>query len=119
MDPAAAVFGRRVRALRLARGLTQEQLGHAAGIDYKHLSAVEPGAKAPSFDAIGKLAKALGVEYWQLFVPDRRPTAGLERDIAAAIDGAGRLDPADVQEFLRALRAAVRRLDRQGAAGTA
>jgi transcriptional regulator with XRE-family HTH domain len=119
MDAVAAVFGRRVRALRLARGLTQEQLGHAAGIDYKHLSAVERGAKAPSFEAIGKLARALGVEYWQLFVPDRRPTSGLDREIAAAIDGAGRLDPADVQEFLRALRSAVRRLDRKGSAGPA
>ena len=118
MEPVAVVFGRRVRTLRAANGLTQEELGRAAGIDYKHLSAVERGAKTPSFDAIGKLAKALGVEYWELFIPapQRRISAAVEREINAAMEAADRIERANVEDFLRTLKAAVRKLDRRGPA---
>jgi len=118
MEPVGLVFGRRVRALRLAKKLTQEQLGHAAGIDYKHLSAIERGAKTPSFEAIGKLAEALGVEYWQLFLPDRRLTASMEAEINSAVAGISKFEQHDVEEFLRTLRGAVRKLDRRGLLST-
>jgi transcriptional regulator with XRE-family HTH domain len=111
-DKVAIVFGRRVRALRMAKRKTQEQLGHAANIDYKHISAIERGA-TPSFEVVGKLAHALGVEFWQLFLPDRRPTKGLEKEINAALAETGQLRPNDVEEFLRTLRSAVRKLDRK------
>jgi transcriptional regulator with XRE-family HTH domain len=105
--------------LRLAKEWTQEQLGHAASIDYKHLSAVERGAKTPSFDAIGKLAKALEVDVWQLFLPDRRLTVHMEREINSVIEGTTRFEQQDVEEFLRTLRGAVRKLDRKASAASA
>lgn len=100
--------------MRQAKQMTQEQLGRAAGLDYKHLSAVERGAKTPSFDAIGKLATALGVEYWELFIPapQRRIAAAVEREIDAAVAAADHIDRQNVEEFLRTLKAAVRKLDR-------
>jgi len=116
MDQPGQIFGRRVRALRLSKDMTQEQLGHAAGIDYKHLSAIERGAKTPSFDAIAKLAHALGVEYWQLFIPDRHLTASMEKEIGDVVNGATKFDQADVEEFLRTLRSAIRKLDRKDSA---
>ena len=113
MDTVGQIFGKRVRALRLEKNLTQEQLGQTAGIDYKHLSAIERGAKTPSFDAIGKLARALGVEHWELFLPDRRITASMEQEISAAIAGDGSFDSDDMVDFLKSLRVAIRKLHRK------
>ena len=110
-DEVASIFGRRVRVLRTTKGMTQEQLGQAAKIDYKHISAIERGA-SPSFDSIGKLARALGVDYWELFVPDNRPTNGIENEINVALAQANRIKPQDMEQFLRALRSAIRKLDR-------
>jgi len=63
-------FGRRLRALRKAKRMTLEQLGHAAGIGFKHVSEVERGVKAPSFDALERLARALKVQPYELFLPE-------------------------------------------------
>ena len=73
MESLATVFGKRLKLLRKARGLTQEQLGEKAGIDYKHIGAIERGVKTPSFDAIERLAKALKVNYYEMFLSDQRP----------------------------------------------
>jgi transcriptional regulator with XRE-family HTH domain len=116
MESVGQIFGRRVRALRQAKKLTQEALGHVAGIDYKHLSAIERGAKTPSFDAIGKLAEALDVECWQLFLPDRRITAGMEQEINAAVAQDGNFSAEDMVEFLKTVRNGVRKLHRRGSA---
>jgi len=68
-----------------------------------------------SFEPIDKPAAAVGVECWQLFLPDRRPAASVEKEIKAAIEGQSRLAPEDFMDFLRALRAALRKLDRRSA----
>lgn len=112
MDPVAEVFGKRVRGARRARGLTQEQLAKAARMDPKHVGAIERGEKTSSFEAVGKLATALGVEYYQLFLPENRPQASVEREINALLRDESRIDASNVQEFLRALRGALHRLDR-------
>ena len=70
MEPLANVFGRRLRLLRKANNLTQEQLGKKADIDYKHIGAIERGVKTPSFEAIERIAKVLKVNYYELFLPD-------------------------------------------------
>jgi transcriptional regulator with XRE-family HTH domain len=78
---------------------------------------VERGAKTPSFDAIGKLAHALGVEYWQLFLADRR-LMNMEKDLTGAIAASSRVEPQDIEEFLRTLRTAIRKLDRRSSASS-
>lgn len=50
-----------LRRLRLARKLTQEQLGHEAGIDLTYVGRIERNQKNPTVDVIGRLAAALGV----------------------------------------------------------
>jgi transcriptional regulator with XRE-family HTH domain len=72
MESLAAVFGKRLRLLRKAHGLTQEQLGERANIDYKHIGAIERGVKTPSFEAIERLAKTLKVSYYEMFLSDQR-----------------------------------------------
>ena len=60
-------FGRRLRALRTERGLSQEALADLAGIHRTYVGSVERGERNVSLDNIGKLADALGVEVAELF----------------------------------------------------
>jgi len=63
----AGLLGRRIRALRKSKNLTQEQLGGKAGINYKHLGAIERGDENPSLSVLDRIAGALGVEILELF----------------------------------------------------
>jgi transcriptional regulator with XRE-family HTH domain len=56
------LLGRNVRAARLARGLSQEQLAFEAEMKRTYLSDLERGTRNPSVRALGRLARALGVE---------------------------------------------------------
>ena len=59
-------FGRRLRELRLERGLSQEKLGELAGLDRTYVSSAEAGRRNVSLKTIYKLAEALGVEAAEL-----------------------------------------------------
>ncbi len=51
--------GLNVQALRRARGLTQEELGHRAKIHQTYLSGIEQGRRNPSLVVLARLARAL------------------------------------------------------------
>jgi transcriptional regulator with XRE-family HTH domain len=61
-----------LRKLRQARGLSQEELAHAAEIDRTYISALERSVYAAGIDVVDRLARALGVEAADLLT---RPTA--------------------------------------------
>ena len=61
MDDLRAAFGRRVRELRKARGFSQEELAHRAGMHYTYVGGIERGERNPALVNIGALAGALGV----------------------------------------------------------
>ena len=54
-------FGVRLRQLREAAGLTQEQLGEKAGMPYQSIAKYERGAVEPTWPNVKILAGALGV----------------------------------------------------------
>ena len=57
----------RVKQLRVAQGLTQEQFAERADLDPKYYQHVEAGRKPnPGMDTLLKLAKACGMELWEL-----------------------------------------------------
>jgi transcriptional regulator with XRE-family HTH domain len=57
----------RVKQLRLALGLTQEQFAERAGLDYKYYQHVEAGRRQnPEMETLLKLAKGAGLELWEL-----------------------------------------------------
>ena len=60
-------FGSRLRELRIARGLSQEDMAHAAGLDRSYVGGVERGQRNVSLDNIHKLADALDVTVRELF----------------------------------------------------
>jgi transcriptional regulator with XRE-family HTH domain len=59
-------LGANLDYLRKARGLTQGQLAHLAGIPRTTLSHIESGTGNPSLKTLSKLALALGIHYEEL-----------------------------------------------------
>lgn len=54
-------LGVRVRSVRQACGLTQEQLAERAGLHPTYVAKIETGARLPSLETVDRLAEALGV----------------------------------------------------------
>ena len=73
MGDLRTTFGRRVRELRKARGFSQEELAHRAGIHWTYLGGIERGERNPALVNIGRIAAALKVTPAELFSgPPRR-----------------------------------------------
>lgn len=53
-------FARNLRKLREAKGISQEELAHQAGLDRTYVSGCERGLRNASLASVEKLAKALG-----------------------------------------------------------
>lgn len=51
------VFGENVRALRIKKGESQEQVANAIGITKQTLSGIETGYRAPSIEVAVSLSK--------------------------------------------------------------
>lgn len=60
-------FGQAVRELRMAGGLTQEELADRAGLDRSYIGGVERGERNPSLSVVEKIAEGLGVTLAELF----------------------------------------------------
>ena len=67
MDRLLASFGNRVRALRLAAEISQEELAMRAGLDRTYVGGVERGERNLTLVNISRLADALGVHPRDLF----------------------------------------------------
>ncbi|CDX22716.1 Transcriptional regulator, XRE family (fragment) [Mesorhizobium sp. ORS 3324] len=62
--------------MRRAKGLSQEELAHQAGIDRTYISALERNVYNASIDVVDRLAEVLGVDAAELL---KRPSADLRR----------------------------------------
>ena len=60
-------FGKTLRRLRIAKKLTQEELGLEAGLRRTFISSLELGQKQPSLETIQKLAAVLDLSLSKLF----------------------------------------------------
>lgn len=56
-----AVFGARVRELRVGHGWSQEDFAHRANLDRTYVSGIERGRRNPTLDIIHRLAQTLDV----------------------------------------------------------
>ena len=63
-------LARNLKLLRGARGLSQEALADAAGIDRTYVSALERKRYSASIDRLDRLAAELGVEAHVLLMPE-------------------------------------------------
>ena len=60
-------FGQRLKAIRLARKLSQEQFAELLGISVDFLSLIERGINAPSFENLDAFAAQLNIPVLALF----------------------------------------------------
>jgi len=59
-------FGAALRRVRLAAGMSQEQLGLEADVQRNFISLIETGQNQPTISTIAKLARALGMRASEL-----------------------------------------------------
>lgn len=59
--PTITPFARRLRSLRTAAGLSQGQLAAAAGLARQYVYQLEAGRRAPGWETVRALARALAV----------------------------------------------------------
>ncbi len=91
-DPGAHVeplrLGARVRELRRARSMTLAEAAKRAGLARSTLSKIENAQMSPTFDAVQKLARGLGVPTPQLFQPASPAAAAGRRAVTRSGEGA-------------------------------
>lgn len=81
MSELSKQIGERLRALRLAAGLTQERLAEQADLHTTYIGQLERGEKNATMESICKLAKALQVPPAQIFAhltPETPPSPAEE-----------------------------------------
>ena len=70
--PIEVDLGARIRAVRLASGLTLRRVAADASVTESFLSQVERGVAAPSIATVQRIARALGQSIAELFAADER-----------------------------------------------
>lgn len=118
-SPIARFLGRRVRALRKLRGLTQEALGERAAVTGKFVGIIERGDGNPTVELVERLADALDVEPWELLRFEEAQPAGPIDRAARATAASERISEyvegrpaAQIERALRILEAALGRRTR-------
>lgn len=72
--PEPETLGARLKALRLAAGLSQRELAAEVGVTFPHISKVETGREQASAELIGRIAEAVGADPAELLLlADRLP----------------------------------------------
>ena len=59
-------FGRTIRSLREAKGLSQEDFADRIEVHRTYIGGIERGERNPTLHTIEKIAEALGVPAWKL-----------------------------------------------------
>ena len=78
-DPTPADLGRRIRMIRVSRGLTLKDLEERGGISATHVSEIERGKASPTVGALGRIARALDMRPATLVEPRMLPEVALVR----------------------------------------
>lgn len=79
-------LGRRIQELRKSNKLTQEQLAEKIEIGTSNISYIETGKLYPTPETLGKIAKALNVEIYELYMFEQlKPIDELRTELIGAI----------------------------------
>jgi len=96
-DPSPVELGRRIKMLRVARGMTLKDLEERGGISATHVSEIERGRASPTVGALGRIARALGMRPATLVEPHVLPevtvTRAAERVAQRVRVGASSIEP--------------------------
>lgn len=64
------LLGKRIQTIRKSKGLTQQELGEKAQLNYKHIGEIERGVQNPSLALLQNIAEGLEIELVDLFLFD-------------------------------------------------
>jgi len=96
-------LGKRVKEIRLQQNLTLEEASKLTGLARSTLSKIENEQISPTFSAVSKLVKGLGIDIPQLFTKTNTQTGrGGRRDITLNGEGKQRLTPTYEHQILGA-----------------
>jgi len=79
MDNIKELFARNLRENRRKNGLTQAQLAEQAEVSTHYIALIELARNIPKVETIERLANALNVEIYELFIVDHSPKEEMER----------------------------------------
>ena len=65
------LLGKKVKRLRKLRGYTQEKFAEMCGLHRTYISAIECYRRSISLENIQRIADALGVETYKLFIEEK------------------------------------------------
>lgn len=86
MDNIKKRLGRLIQELRKSNKLTQEQLAEKIEIGTSNISYIETGKFYPTPDTLSKIAKALNVEIYELYMFEQlKPIDELRTELIGAI----------------------------------
>ena len=127
MDLSKRSFGRHIRSLRKARGMTQEGLADQCGVAVDTIRRLESGSFSPSLDTLTKVGAGMNLRLSTMFESCELGATACTRELADLLasrsrrdlDLAGRVlrsifDELDARAAeVRELRAALEREDRE------
>jgi transcriptional regulator with XRE-family HTH domain len=79
MEAIGEGLGRRLRALRRARGMTLAEVAEETSFTAGYLSQIENGVAVPGLSALADIAAALGADIAAFFPPDEAPRVRVSR----------------------------------------
>ena len=83
----AQEFGKRVKALRMGKGLTQEKLAEMLNISFSQISRIESGRSTPSIDVMIELAELFQVSLDYLILGRELETENVRNTLLELADG--------------------------------
>ena len=72
------IFAKRLRENRRKRGLSQEKLAEKAEISTQYLAMMEIARKFPTAEVLERIAGAMNISVYELFLVDHSPREELE-----------------------------------------
>ena len=98
-------LGGRIRAIRKAKGISQEKLAEMAKLHPTYISNIENGKVNASLVSYINIAKALGTPIEELVnIPKKKADSGIENDIAELIAIARGLSSGKQKIFIKAAK---------------
>ena len=70
MEDIKIAFGKRVKELRLQKGISQEKLANIAGLDRTYMTQVENGKRNLTIEKIRQICKGLNISLSDFFNSD-------------------------------------------------
>lgn len=86
------LLGENIQRVRKFRGMNQQELADAIGINMQSLSKIERGVNFPTFDTLEKITSVLGVTPNELLSGEWKNTSHMEQEILKFLEHEERLN---------------------------